>query len=354
MSDPREYLKMQKQLAILKKELAKYQRLFEEDGHIDTEEQRQLNAMQDVIRKAEAKLTEQLEGAPINDHSNPQVEPDDKDDYTYQKVMDPQTNAVVQAFRKGNGDSTDVHWNDVAQGQLGDCYFLSAIGAVAKADPSALKKLIDGPDAKGNYKVTLHIDDSFLFFSYKTTKTVTVTPEFLVDANGNPAYAGKGDVELWVMLLEKAYAIIRKEAQSGNKRVQNLPDGYGSLRGGIGTEGIEVLTGKEADYLWLKNMSDDEVKETISDALKEKRAITTGTIQGYDKKKGEKPTQKQLDAESMHLVLGHEYFIIGFDGSKVHVQNPWNAEINDGDGRGDLQIALADYKKYFYNICVQQ
>ena len=45
-----EIVKMQKEVAILKTELAKYQKLFAEDGHIDTDEQQKLNDMQSIIR----------------------------------------------------------------------------------------------------------------------------------------------------------------------------------------------------------------------------------------------------------------------------------------------------------------
>jgi hypothetical protein len=35
------------------------------------------------------------------------------------------------------------------------------------------------------------------------------------------------------------------------------------------------------------------------------------------------------------------------------LQNPWNAENVDGDGRGDITLSFANYKKYYRNICVQ-
>ena len=105
---------------------------------------------------------------------------------------------------------------------------------------------------------------------------VIVSPEFLVDKNGNPIYAGKGDAELWVMLLEKAFAILRGKERTDKKKKHG--EGYDILTGGWGEEGIEVLTGKEAMTLWIKDLSDEKIKETISSALKDKRPITTGTI----------------------------------------------------------------------------
>ncbi|WP_264789633.1 C2 family cysteine protease [Aureispira anguillae] len=346
--------KLEDELKSLKDTLVKYGDMFNADGDIDTDEQKQLDAMQAVIKKAEAKLAEIKDKAKAgrgNDAPNPAIEGDDKKKgYVYKDVTKQKLNQIINVFTKGKDDKTDVHWNDVGQGAIGDCYFMSAIGAVAKANPAALKKLIKGPDSNGNYEVTMYIDGSY--FSSRKAKTVKITPEFLVDKNGNPLYAQDGDTELWVMLLEKAYAILRKDEKYWDSRVSKLSDGYNKLEGGWGEEGIEVLTGKEAKTLWIKNLSDDEIKSTITDALKDKRPITTGTIPGPEK--GKKADKKQIAAQGLNIVLSHEYFVLSFDGSKITLQNPWNAEQVDGDGRGDITLDFADYKKYYRNICVQE
>ena len=342
--------KLQDEVSSLKSTLTKYGNMFNEDGHIDSTEQENLDQMQKVIDRVEKKLTAMQEAEKRgagNNAVNPAIEGDDT--AVYKDVTKQKLNQIVNVFTKGAGDKTDVHWNDVGQGAIGDCYFMSAIGAVAKANPAALKKLIKGPDSNGNYEVTMYIDGSF--FSARKAQTVTITPEFLVDSNGNPIYAKAGDVEMWVMLLEKAYAILRKDEKYWDLRVRNKDDGYNKLEGGWGEEGIEVLTGKEASTLWIKNLSDEKIKSTITDALKDKCPITTGTIPGPGD--GEKADKKQVAAQGLNIVLGHEYFVLAFDGSKITLQNPWNAEIVDGDGRGDITISFADYKKYYRNICVQ-
>lgn len=342
--------KIEGSLSQFKEELTKYEKLFNEDGSVDGEEQKQLNEMQEMIDKIETKLVEMKETAEravVNDSANPAIESDDT--AVYKDVTKQKLNQIVNVFTKGKDDKTDVHWNDVSQGALGDCYFLSAIGAVAKTNPAALKKLIKGPDSNGNYEVTMYIDGSY--FSSRAAKTVTITPEFLVDKNGAPIYAKAGDSEMWVMLLEKAYAILRKDEKYWDSRVSGLDDGYNKLKGGWGEEGIEVLTGKEASTLWIKDLSDEEITSTITDALVDKRPITTGTIPGP--KKDEKANKKQISAQGLNIVLGHEYFVLSFDGSNITLQNPWNAENVDGDGRGDITLSFANYKKYYRNICVQ-
>jgi len=104
--------------------------------------------------------------------------------------------------------------------------------------------------------------------------------------------------------------------------------------------------------LWVKNLSDEKIKSTISSALTDKRPITTGTVPRPEK--GKVATKKQVAAGTLNIVLGHEYFILDMKGDKLTLQNPWNAEVVDGDGRGDITLSLADYKLYFRNICVQR
>lgn len=46
------------------------------------------------------------------------------------------------AFERGPGDASDIDPYDVEQGNLGDCYFLSACAAVARANPELIRRLI--------------------------------------------------------------------------------------------------------------------------------------------------------------------------------------------------------------------
>ena len=367
--------KYQDELASIKKTLDLYRDMFNADGEINSEEQKQLDVMQAVIKKIEAKLAKKLqrsakkadraekkadrkakkgeEQEADNESANPVARKKHKDTYVYKDVTEQQFNKITELYQKGKAgtvdENQDVHYNDVKQGALGDCYFLSAIGAVAKANPALLKKLIKGPLKDGSYEVTLHIkeDRFFDFMEDRTPHKVIVTPEFLVDSSGNPLYAKGGDSELWVMLLEKAFAILRGEERTDKKK--KFGEGYDVLTGGWGEEGMEVLTGKEADTLWIKDMSDEEIEKTITSALKDKRPITTGTIPGPDE--GKKATKKQVAAGGLNIVLGHEYFVIEYKSGKLKLRNPHNS---DSKGGREITLELADYKKYYRNICVQQ
>ena len=376
MGNPAKIQQIKKELKLFTDTLAKYQIQFRADGYIDPREQAQVNRMNVAIAKINARLakeggtptptpapsptpapaptpgpTPDVPENPISD--NPDAKRQDEGYYIYKDVTQQHYNRITELYKTGKvgtvDANSDVHWNDVTQGGVGDCYFLSAIGAVAKADPSLLKKLIKGPFKDGSYEVTLHIKDlKFDINAERAPEKVTISAEFLVDANGNPIYAGSGDTELWVMLLEKAYAILRGKEQLD---MSHHGESYDALEAGWGEEGIEVLTGKEASMLWVPNMSIQEISAQISSALADKRPITTGTIPGPAE--GKKATKEQVAAQKLNIVLQHEYFVLSFDGSNITLQNPWNAETVDGDGRGDITISFADYRTYYRNICVQ-
>lgn len=345
---------IQAELDKFEKLLEQYNKAFKQAGGATPKEKETMATLATSLQQAKARVQEVLPASEQGNQSiNPAVEGDDNDKSVYKDVTEQKLNQITEVFKKGSSDATEVHWNDVAQGNIGDCYFMSAIGAVAKSNPELLKNLIKGPDKDGNYQVTLYIDGAI--FSSRNAQTVTVSSEFLVHKEGpnlgKPIYAGSGDKEMWVMLLEKAYAILRGKEKYWDKRVQGKDPGYNSLEGGWGEEGIEVLTGKEASTLWIKDLSDAVIKSTITDALKDKRPITTGTIPGPEE--GKKAGKKQVAAQNLRIILAHEYFVLKFDGTNITLQNPWNDEQVDGDGRGDITLSFDDYKKYYRNICVQ-
>lgn len=127
-----------------------------------------------------------------------------------------------QLFTQGAGDEHDVDMNDVRQGLIGDCYFVAVLAAIARVRPDLIRDMVrDNGD--GTYTVTFQIRQGFsgLFGAY-SDKTVTVDGTFW-QSDGSPIYAGPGDsgpdgAELWVMVIEKAWA--------------ELHGGYGEITGG--------------------------------------------------------------------------------------------------------------------------
>ena len=133
----------------------------------------------------------------------------------------------------------DVDPNDVHQGQVGDCWLLSAISALAEFD-GAVHKLFentpggieDMPRAGPNeYHVTL--------YDLKTWEPVDVVIDERLAANAtNPGKllgaTPSDDGELWVCYLEKAFAV-----HCG---------GWDEINGGQCTHAWSILTGCKETY----------------------------------------------------------------------------------------------------------
>ena len=92
---------------------------------------------------------------------------------------------------------------DVAQGELGDCYLLGAMSSIASRN-------LLGPLIKPGVDPRECINKGFItFLLYKFGEWVEVSVDTLIPCNeeSQPIFAhGKDPSELWVPLLEKAYA----------------------------------------------------------------------------------------------------------------------------------------------------
>lgn len=108
-----------------------------------------------------------------------------------------------------------ISGNDVAQGELGDCWFLSAVAVLAHSRPKLIENLFIVRDVnpEGVFGVQLYVDGAW--------------KPFLVDATFPTLYNGKlfkyarckKNDALWVPLLEKAYAMMHgsyKAIEAGN------------------------------------------------------------------------------------------------------------------------------------------
>src|SRR5205085_4339148 len=87
--------------------------------------------------------------------------------------------------------------DDIRQGKVGDCYFLSVLSSVAKIDPWRVRQsVLDLGD--GTYAVQFNRDGRKVF--------IRVDADLPTWADGSLAYAHLGSQgSLWVAILEKAF-----------------------------------------------------------------------------------------------------------------------------------------------------
>lgn len=222
-----------------------------------------------------------------------------------------------EAFIKGAGDAGEISPNDVEQGQLGDCWLLAGLMAVAKTNPDAIRNMIK-PAGAGKWTVTFHFPTSVLGVHTGYEKeSVTVDARVpVVAAGGKPLFANVGDVaggkkELWVLLVEKAYAKTR--GKYADITGSNAPADHQSM---------EMITGKRDRTLAPTDQSEDELLATLQLALTQKQGVQLWTIKkDHDK-------APLADSHTPRIVTNHGYVLDGVDKANrtVDILNPWGSE----------------------------
>jgi hypothetical protein len=310
----------------------------------------------DTIQKKEAEEPEnqefsQAKTSPIQrkswaDQSRSQTSPTDgvvqrdtREVKLPEKLGPAQNGPIAQ---KGEGDANAFSPNDVNQGSIGDCYFLASLIGVANTNPSLIKNAIKD-NKNGSFTVKLYTvsEAGALFWKKKvfTPTNVILYPTFPIsvdatdaantNANANPAHAhggdkdDKGNTELWVRLVEKAYALMLGSYKK-----------LGS--GGFGADALEVLTGKPYKEEVLNKSS----KERIIEMYKNKQPIELGT------------TKKMINALTGDLkkfamensiVGGHAYAVMYADDSKIKIRNPWGK----GARNAEPELTWAQFNAFF-------
>ena len=94
--------------------------------------------------------------------------------------------------------SDGISPGDVSQGELGDCYFLAVCSSMAE-DPTRVQQrfITTKPNAAGAYLVDFYVNG---------VETPVLIDDWLPTKFEKPAFAHSKTGELWVSLLEKAWA----------------------------------------------------------------------------------------------------------------------------------------------------
>lgn len=216
-----------------------------------------------------------------------------------------------------------IQYNDIAQGAVGDCYYLATLASFAQADTNIIRQMITDL-GDGTYAVRFYDNAGKEVY-------VRVDADLPVYSGSNLAYAkfGPGN-ELWVPLVEKAYAFFRTGAGT-----------YASISGGWMSTVYRQITGRTGQDVWLNsNTTDQTVMDTIANALASNKAVTVGST-----------------ATAGPIVGSHAYMVKNIDilSGIVTVYNPWgyDGRGNDGNsGDGLIAISVSDMKTYFSTISV--
>jgi hypothetical protein len=253
--------------------------------------------------------------------------------------------AYIQAdgvlFADGGPSSLDVR-----QGDVGDCYLLASLEAVAIKHPDIIKSMItDNGDGTFTVRFFQSTNDQPGVADY-----ITVDRELPVNGSGELVFAGDGRSAkldpavvpyspLWVELIEKAYAQVNQEgwvAQDGTNSYNGLAgtvnkgkDTDGGINGGNGADALNQITNWYATNHGQGSLpwSGGDFADSVGNAYRNNLTIVVST---------------NLDSVSDGaLASSHVYVLLGVspDNQTFVVANPWGHD-NQKDANGNYGPAI--------------
>ncbi|KRX08451.1 hypothetical protein PPERSA_12932 [Pseudocohnilembus persalinus] len=241
--------------------------------------------------------------------------------YIFQKKQ----TSLVQS-RVGIGEY--ISPRDIKQGNLGDCYFLSCLSSMAEKPERILKLFITKIYNKfGVYCVKLCHNGKL--------KAITVDDKFPChNKYSGPAFSKANGNELWVLLLEKAYA--------------KMYGSYSRIEGGYSQEAYFDLTGAPAYSVHTQNFKTGKHNEKIYDELVYALNFNQFLVNAATSHDITSQISKQIG-----LIGGHAYSILNVfmvehpklgQTFLVKLRNPW------GKNDGIFYMKLFDFQSYFSSI----
>jgi len=245
--------------------------------------------------------------------------------------------------------------DDIRQGALGDCWFLSALSVLALRGDRVLESfVIKEYNKAGVFCVR--------FFKNGKVVDVLVDSYIPVSKNGGPAMFARSVSadELWVIILEKAYA--------------KLHGSYEAIESGFVDQALMDLTGGVGSRI---DMTNDEVKQQIRNGTLWSQLLTfhaSGYLMGAGSPAG---SDSESNASSLGIVQGHAYGILDVKQADtcrlIQLRNPWGRKEWTGDfsdksakwtrrlkalvnykdaDDGAFWMEFADFTKHFEDIYV--
>ena len=209
--------------------------------------------------------------------------------------------------------------NDIFQGGLGDCYYMSSLSAVAETPQRIERNILQRTNStKGAYCIAMCITGVWV--------PIVLDDMFPVRPDGQLAYSHTKHKEMWAMLFEKAYA----KAFGGYLHIGC---------GGTPCEAIKDITGCPTDRIKLTDPKEERTAlQRIIDADK-KNFIMTVSSQGQ----GEKESPQGI-------ISGHAYTLLGVktlsNGTQLlQIRNPWGRGEWSGNWGDKSSLWTPEFKK---------
>lgn len=226
-------------------------------------------------------------------------------------------------------DDAAINPNMIDQGNLSDCWFLAAAGAVAKQDPEWLRDHMEYNAADGTYTVTFYRDGEPV--------EITVEANVMSEAAGDPS----GNAS-WISVYEKAAAVF-------------MGGEYSDIEYDDPAKALEMLTGKETDtadtnpvWPW-----DPPSFSSIQDQLDAGKPVVASSNADGSWRTGNPWAEGPSHAD---VVGNHVYVVdsISADGDEITLINPWGpAGGHDPDGvpkPGTITMTADEFYENFQSV----
>ncbi|KAI3388643.1 hypothetical protein SNEBB_005725 [Seison nebaliae] len=208
--------------------------------------------------------------------------------------------------------------NNVSQGELGDCWFVSSCVALEKENVLVGRVLPSNQPLYGDkYKGIIGVR----FWDYDEWKTVFIDDR-LPCRLGKLLYARcANEDEFWISLIEKAYAKLNRS--------------YFALEGGIPSSAFVNLTGGIVETYNIRKHNMNLLRTMIK-SMKSHSFITCSRTgfpdnNDYNNDNSNKPSQNNIIRQANGLVINHAYALIDIRFMKhdfgeeylIRIKNPW-------------------------------
>lgn len=231
---------------------------------------------------------------------------------------------IDSAFKAPIKVFNQIEPDDIMQGALGDCYFLSALSALAEY-PNRIERLFDTKEYEPSGCYIVSMLETGIVQDY------IIDDYFPCTRAGKPAFSGpkisKGVSELWVVILEKAYA----------KRFGS----YDAIQAGFTEDVLRDLTGAPCEEtlstnprLWEKLVHGNSAKYIMT-------ASTDGDVEDQD-------TTNELGLVALHaysVIEAAEITSKQRTEKLLKIRNPWGQTEWKGDWSDNSVLWTPEIKR---------
>jgi hypothetical protein len=311
-----------------------------------------------------------------------------KSAYTSEDFLFGPANPVTQgenAVNHSGACEKDICLFDVRQGDVGDCYFLASLAALAHFRPQVIRDMIkDNNDDTYTVfffvltdessktldpvfqKIGIRVDSKLPLTSENTSiyAKYTINPDGYAPSGSNvfskisdQVFGRKftddeAGIGLWAALSEKAYAILKTKYPEKEKLGKS---GYSTIDSGKVFESLGAITGtfplvrkrgeeKGENKFFSSFPSFEEVKTDLLSG----KVLLAGSTEGKD---SDRPTNSGIRG-------GHEYVVLAIDSdNSLVLYNPHGIPENNKarkgeDSYGILRISYENFKQEFEQVFV--